>query len=102
MTSAAFGMDNDIPDWTEDFDFGAFLNFPPDNADQGDMFGLVFFYWLTRGREKQRAGPAGESAILHCPTYDVGGTFGDHLDSASVTCLANCGTATPFRPCWLP
>ena len=40
-------------DWTEDFDFGAFLDFPPDDVDQGDMFGLVFFYWLTRGREKQ-------------------------------------------------
>ena len=42
-----------MPDWNDEFDFGAFLNLPADEADQGDMSGFVFFYWLTRGREKQ-------------------------------------------------
>lgn len=27
-------MDDYMPNWTEDFDFGAFLNFPPDDVDQ--------------------------------------------------------------------
>ena len=37
MTSASFEMDNYTPDWTDDIDFRAFLNFPPDDVDQGDM-----------------------------------------------------------------
>ena len=40
-------------DWTKDFDFGAFIDFPPDDADQGDIFGFTFLDWLTRGLEKQ-------------------------------------------------
>lgn len=43
MTPATFAMDKYMPDWTDDFDFGAFVNFPPDDVDQGDMSGLVFF-----------------------------------------------------------
>ena len=30
-----FEMDNYMPELTEDVDFGAFLNFPPDGLDQG-------------------------------------------------------------------
>lgn len=54
MTPATFEMDKYMPDWTDDLDFGAFVNFPSDDVDQGDMSGLVFFYWLTRGRETHR------------------------------------------------
>lgn len=53
MTPTTLDMDSYVPIWTDDFDFGAFLNFSPDYVDQGDMFGWGFFYWLTRGREKQ-------------------------------------------------
>lgn len=35
MTSEPFERDNYMPDWTDDFDFGAFLNFTPDDVDQG-------------------------------------------------------------------
>ena len=35
MTSGTFEMDNYMPDLMDDFDFGAFLNFPPDDVDQG-------------------------------------------------------------------
>ena len=35
MTHESFEMDNPVPDWTEEFDFGAFLDFPPDDDDQG-------------------------------------------------------------------
>ena len=35
MTPATFEMDNCMPDWNDDFDFGAFLNLPPDDVDQG-------------------------------------------------------------------
>lgn len=35
MTTATFEMDNYMPDWTDDFDFGAFLNFPPNDDNQG-------------------------------------------------------------------
>ncbi|KAF6218028.1 hypothetical protein HO133_006440 [Letharia lupina] len=37
MTPKIFEMDNDMPDWTDDFDFGAFLIIPPDDVDQGDI-----------------------------------------------------------------
>ena len=43
MTSTSFDADNYMPDWTEDFDFGAFLNLPNDEGDQGVMTGSVFF-----------------------------------------------------------
>lgn len=35
MTFQSIEMGNYMPDWTEDFDFGAFVNFPPDDGDQG-------------------------------------------------------------------
>lgn len=35
MAFNTFGMDNCMPDLTDDFDFGAFLNLPPDDVDQG-------------------------------------------------------------------
>ena len=35
MTRASFEMDNLMPDLTDDFDFGTFLNLPPDDVDQG-------------------------------------------------------------------
>ena len=44
MTSTPFDVDNYMPDWDEDFDFGAFLNLPADEDDQGVMTGLVFFF----------------------------------------------------------
>lgn len=43
MTPATFEMDSYMHDWTDDIDFGAFINFPPDDVDQGDIFGLAFF-----------------------------------------------------------
>ncbi|CAD6584771.1 MAG: hypothetical protein ASARMPREDX12_001749 [Alectoria sarmentosa] len=41
MTPATFEMDKYMPDWTGDLDFGAFVNFPSDDVDQGDMSGLL-------------------------------------------------------------
>ena len=35
MTSGTFEMDSCMPDLMDDFDFGAYLNFPPDDVDQG-------------------------------------------------------------------
>ena len=35
MTRASNEMDNLMPDLTDDFDFGAFLNLPPDYVDHG-------------------------------------------------------------------
>ena len=43
MTSEPFGTANYMPDWNDEFDFGAFLNLPPNEADQGVMSGFVFF-----------------------------------------------------------
>ena len=35
MTTTNLDTDSYMPDWTDDFDFGAFLNFSPDDVDQG-------------------------------------------------------------------
>lgn len=39
MTHATFEMANSMPDLTDDFDFGTFLNLPPDDVDQGVVDG---------------------------------------------------------------
>ncbi|KAL9074467.1 MAG: hypothetical protein Q9161_002255 [Pseudevernia consocians] len=45
MTPATFETDNYMPGLTDDFDFGAFPKFPPDDDDQGHEDGEPFFLW---------------------------------------------------------
>ena len=53
MASTPFDVDYSLTDLGDDFDLDAFLDLSAYEGDQGVMPGLVFFYWLTRGREKQ-------------------------------------------------
>jgi hypothetical protein len=45
-------MDGNTIDWDEPFDFGTWINTPPqDDVFYGWDFACVFFYWLIVGRE---------------------------------------------------